>query len=162
MDPLQQRVAARVEECYQRAERHFNCRFARPNISFRQRGKIAGSARLQGNELRFHPLLLQQNSEHFIEHVVPHEISHLLTWQRHGRVAPHGREWQRIMVEVFDLPPLRTHNYDTSALGQREFAYQCGCGPVMLSIRRHNKVLRGTLYQCRRCKQSLYKASADT
>lgn len=154
-ETLEQQLRCRVEACYQQAEKQLGRSFERPTISLKQRGKIAGTAHLQLNELRFQPKILAQNSEHFLHHVVPHEISHLLAWQLYGNVRPHGREWQQLMVDVFDVPPHRTHSYDTSNIGIKHYPYQCGCGPVMLTARRHANAQNGMQYRCRRCQQSL-------
>ncbi|MEP1383406.1 MAG: SprT-like domain-containing protein, partial [Paraglaciecola sp.] len=98
-------VIQKIEQCYLTATDYFKRSFERPTIRFNQRGKIAGSARLQTNELRFNPVLLEDNQETFINEVIPHEVSHLLTYSLFGRVKPHGKEWQSIMIDVFKLQP---------------------------------------------------------
>ena len=90
---VEQLVLNKIEICYQHAECRLNRAFSRPHINFKQRGKAAGSARLQTNELRFNPVLLQENQQHFITHTVPHEVAHLLVYQLYGRTKPHGKEW---------------------------------------------------------------------
>jgi SprT protein len=41
-------------------------------------------------------------------------------------------------------------------LAQRTHAYACACQQHRLSVRRHNKVVRGEArYHCRRCRQPL-------
>lgn len=152
---LQQELLDKVEQCYAVATRRLKREFPLPQVLFNQRGKIAGCALLQKNVLRFHPLIYQQNHRHFLEHVVPHEIAHLLVWQLYGKTAPHGRHWQQIMNEVFELPALRTHQYDVDNLGIKTITYQCRCGEVPLTMRRHNNVLKGTIYRCKRCKTNL-------
>ena len=155
-DPLQQQIAEQVEHCYQVAETYLGQTFPRPEISFALRGKSAGTAHLQLNKLRFNAALLQDNLQAFLNDVVPHEISHLLTSQLYGRVKPHGREWQSIMLSVFKVSPRTTHSFDTRAVEGKTFEYFCQCGPIELSIRRHNKVLRGeTQYRCRKCGSTL-------
>ena len=154
--PLQQQVLAQINACYQHAEQLLQVSFPRPSVCFNQRGKAAGSARLQTNELRFNALLLQENSVHFIAHTVPHEVAHLIVYQLHGRTKPHGREWQTIMNQVFSLPATTTHSYDVSSVKGQTFRYACQCRDHQLSIRRHNKIVREQLsYQCRYCRQPL-------
>lgn len=150
-----QLLLTRVEECYQLAEQHLTIVLPRPEILFNQRGKIAGSAWLHRNTLRFHPTIYQQNREHFLEHVVAHEVAHLIVWQQFGRVRPHGKEWQAMMIAVFSLPPERTHQYDTDNIGIKTIPYQCKCSILSFSVKRHNNVLKGTSYLCRRCRQQL-------
>jgi len=152
---LKTQVLETVQACYDTAERVLKREFSVPNVLFNQRGRIAGCAILQKNTLKFHPLLLQQNQAHFLTHVVPHEVAHLLVWQLYGKTAPHGREWQNIMVSVFNLPPHRTHQYNVDNIGIKSINYNCDCGVVPLTIRRHNKALKGAVYRCRTCHQDL-------
>lgn len=127
-----------------------------PSIGYRRSGGIAGSAYLQRNHVNFNPLYLIENHHEYIQQVIPHEVAHLVVYQCFGKVKPHGKEWQSVMREVFNRPPLVRHSMTSPALEQRQFAYQCACGSTQLTIRRHNKVVRGEQqYQCRRCKQIL-------
>lgn len=161
-DPLQAAILERCETCYQQAELKLGRRFTRPSVSFALRGKSAGTAHLQQNRLRFNPVLLKENPQAFLDEVVPHEIAHLLCFLLYGAgkaVKPHGKEWQAIMIQVFGLPPKTTHSFDISSVKGRTFKYQCLCGPIELSIRRHNKVQQGqSQYLCRHCKQVLTPA----
>jgi SprT protein len=153
---LHNQVAQRVIECYCLAEKQLKQVFPRPDINFKLRGKSAGTAHLQQNLLRFNATLLTENQDTFFNEVIPHEICHLLAHQMYGRVKPHGQEWQALMMRVFKLTPSTTHSMNTQSVEGQRFSYQCDCGPVSLSIRRHNKVVRGeTQYRCRRCKKEL-------
>ncbi|MGS0695682.1 SprT family zinc-dependent metalloprotease [Shewanella sp. 0m-4] len=155
-DPLQQQIAQQVEHCYQIAENKLDKQFPRPEINFALRGKSAGTAHLQLNKLRFNPKLLNDNLQAFLDDVVPHEVSHLLAYQLYGRVKPHGVEWQHVMQHIYTRVPRTTHSFDTRSVEGKTFAYRCQCGPVDLSIRRHNKVIRGqTQYRCRKCGDAL-------
>ncbi|MGE6648464.1 SprT family zinc-dependent metalloprotease [Shewanella colwelliana] len=152
----QQRLLEQVERCYQIAEQSLNQRFPRPEINFKLRGKSAGTAHLQLNKLRFNPVLLEENSDEFLRQVAPHEICHLLAHQLYGRVKPHGREWQVLMVKLFSLTPHTTHSLNVESVAGKTFTYRCNCGPIPLTIRRHNKVQREqTQYRCRKCRQTL-------
>ncbi|MCC4831654.1 SprT family zinc-dependent metalloprotease [Shewanella sp. 10N.7] len=153
---VQQTVLKKIEADYQQAEAILGRQFPRPIVQFTLRGKSAGTAHLQLNKLRFNPVLLEENSTEFIEQVVPHEISHLLSYQLFGRVKPHGVEWQRIMHQVYNVPAHTTHQLNTQSVAGKQFEYYCACGPVQLSIKRHNKVLRNqTQYRCKNCSQVL-------
>lgn len=145
-------IQEQVVSCYQLAQDYFSRPFTLPEILFSQRGKIAGSARLQTNQLNFNPVLLEDNLPHFIQSVVPHEISHLLVYELYGRVRPHGTEWQAIMRNVFNQPATTRHKMDVSKVEGKTFNYRCACSTVALSIRRHNKVIRHQQqYRCRKC-----------
>ena len=155
----QAQILLSVETCYRLAEQQLNKSFPRPEVNFKLRGKSAGTAHLQLNKLRFNATLLEENPTEFIAQVVPHEICHLLAFQLYGRVKPHGKEWQSLMIRLYQLQPSTTHNLDISSVTGKTYEYQCDCGPVNLSVRRHNKILRQqTQYRCRRCSQTLTQA----
>lgn len=155
-------LTERVDACFHQAEQRLGRTFARPRIHCNMRGRAAGSARLQTWELRFNPVLFAANYQAFLDEVVPHEVAHLLVHALWGegrgksRVLPHGRQWQSVMRELFGLEPSTTHSFDLAVLAQPTVPYACGCQQHGLSIRRHNKVVRGEArYHCRRCKQPL-------
>ena len=157
-------LIARCEEALtqrlQQAELALQQAWPRPQLSFTQRGKAAGTAHLQRWEIRLNPVLLVENQALFLHEVIAHELAHLLVFARHGRVAPHGRAWQAMMRQVFGLAPRVTHQLDISSLQGPLFAYQCACQRHQLSLRRHNKVQRGqSRYLCRHCGQPLTEAS---
>ncbi|MDB2330763.1 SprT family zinc-dependent metalloprotease [Alteromonas sp.] len=143
---------------YLTAEQFFSRSFTQPALTFRRSGKNAGTAFLQQNRINLHPTLFKENTEAFIHTVIPHEISHLLVWTLYGRVKPHGKEWQAIMKNVFNLVPSTTHNFDISNVRTTEHAYRCGCQTHHLTTRQHNKILRGTEYRCKACGIKLAKA----
>ncbi len=152
----QQLVIQKVEQCINHASSYFKQNFRLPKIGFKQRGKIAGCARLQTNELRFNPILLSDNVDAFLEEVVPHEVCHLLAYTLFGKVRPHGKEWQSLMLELFDLKGQTYHQMDVSKVKGKSFNYQCECGSIELGIRRHNKVVKGKqTYICRKCRSPL-------
>ena len=148
----------RVIELYTCAERYFMKRFKRPYIRLDLRGESAGQAIPAKYQLRFNPVLLNENRQHFIEQTVAHEVAHLLAHELFGpRVQAHGKEWQAIMVKVFGLPADRCHTYDTKRVSRQQWIYQCQCEgkTISLSTIRHNRARRGTVYQCTRCRSPL-------
>ncbi|APD93996.1 hypothetical protein BM523_08340 [Alteromonas mediterranea] len=146
-----------VFRCYDKAEHYFSRSFERPAITFRRSGKNAGTAFLQQNRLNFHPILYKENREVFIREVVPHEVSHLLVWILFARVQPHGKEWQSVMRGVFDCSPSATHQFDVKRVS-RSFSYKCDCDTYALSTRRHNNILKGAQYKCKKCSALLRAA----
>ncbi|QSX41314.1 SprT family zinc-dependent metalloprotease [Shewanella cyperi] len=154
----QEEAQIHLESACLRAEAVLGIQVPRPALSFKLRGRCAGMAHLQENRMRLNAVLLEENPQVFFTEVIPHELCHLLAYRQHGRVAPHGREWQALMRGVFGLAPRTTHSLDTQSVS-RSVDYRCGCGTVPLSIRRHNKVVRGqSQYLCRRCGQRLSAA----
>lgn len=156
MTPLQQASIAKAQQCIQQASAFFNRPFSLPEINFTQRGKIAGTARLQGWEIRINPVLLEENQQTFINEVIPHEIAHLITFKLYGRVRPHGKEWQGVMNQVFNLPARTTHSFSVDSVKGKTFPYCCKCTTHELTVRRHNRVQRKeTQYLCKACQSPL-------
>ncbi|WP_375752553.1 SprT family zinc-dependent metalloprotease [Vibrio sp. HN007] len=142
--------------CIHRAEIAFQRAFSQPEISFKLRGKAAGKAYLQTNQVRLNPVLFQENYQAFIDEVIPHEIAHLVTYQIFGKVRPHGHEWKMVMEKVFRIPAKTTHSFEVASVQGKTFEYKCRCECYPLSIRRHNKVLRQQAnYMCKSCRQPL-------
>ena len=126
-------------------------------IRFDLRGRAAGQARFGPRGpwvVRYNPVLLCANAEDFLATTVPHEVAHLVAYALHGaRIRPHGPQWRAIM-QYFGVAPERCHRYDLSAVRSRalrEYDYHCTCRGHRLSSIRHNRVLAGGTYICRRC-----------
>ena len=148
----------RVEACYEQAEAFFKRPFKRPVVSLKLRGQKAGVAHLYENKLRFNNELYQKNTEDFLRQTVPHEVAHLVAHQMFGdRIQPHGEEWQLIMRGVYELPPLRCHNYEVKRRQVKRYIYRCPCvdGVFPFTAQRHGMVRQGRRYLCRRCKHTL-------
>lgn len=155
---MPEQIHNRVESCYLMAEAFFQRSFSRPEISLKLRGQKAGVAHLQENKLRLNPQLFRDNAEDFLRQTVAHEVAHLIAHAMFGpRIQPHGAEWQQIMLGVYQLPPLRCHNYTVQRRPTTRYLYRCHCpdGEFPFSSRRHAMVKRGQRYQCRRCQTQL-------
>ncbi|NVK57868.1 MAG: SprT family zinc-dependent metalloprotease [Alteromonadaceae bacterium] len=164
IDPTDKAILSlRLGELYAEANAYFKRNFPLPELTYRRSGRHAGTAFLQQNRINLNPVLLVHNRDAFIQDVLPHEVSHLLVYQLFGRVKPHGKEWQSVMRDVFHCAPETRHDFDLAPLNLRTAEYRCDCGPVALSIRRHNAVMRGQKqYKCRQCKQLLKPSNAVT
>ncbi len=98
----------------------------------------------------------------FIDEVVPHELAHLLVWKEFGRVAPHGKEWKWMMESVLGVPARRTHQFELESVRRNTFPYRCKCQQHQLTLRRHNRVVRGeAIYRCVRCGEPLMAEAAN-
>ncbi len=146
-----QLLSNRLHECISHANHVLKLAFPLPSLTFNQRGKVAGTARYISNEIRLNSHLAADNLDYFLEEVIPHEVCHLVAYALFGKVQPHGKQWKGLMQQLFGLEGKTCHQLDVSMLSH-SIDYFCACGPVALSIRRHNKVLRQqTQYRCRTC-----------
>ncbi len=151
---LKEQITQKVAACIELANQTFNQDFTQPSLRFDIRGKTAGMALLNQWQLRFNPVLLNENPNGFLQEVVQHEISHLLVYALYGKVRPHGKEWQNMMQNLFSLPPTVRHNFDISSVEGRTFLYHCLCSEIRLSVRRHNKIQKNQArYLCKSCRQ---------
>ncbi len=158
---LQQAVMRALRSALERANEKLERHYPEPTLVYQQRGTAAGTAWLEKWEIRLNPVLLMENQQAFIEEVVPHELAHLLVWKTFGRVAPHGKEWKWMMESVLGVPARRTHQFEVESVRSRTFAYRCQCQQHQLTVRRHNRVLRGeSEYRCVHC-GSLLKADVS-
>ncbi|MCL2894213.1 SprT family zinc-dependent metalloprotease [Brenneria tiliae] len=151
-----QAVMRCLRDKLQLANTALDTHYPEPAVNYQQRGSTAGTAWLQHWEIRLNPVLLQENQQAFIDEVVPHELAHLLVFARFGKVAPHGQEWRWMMEHVLQTPARRTHRFAVQSVQGKTFPYQCACRQHELTVRRHNRVLRGeTEYRCRHCGRTL-------
>ncbi len=149
---LQQDVMRSLRHFLQLASERLARTFDEPLLTYQQRGTAAGTAWLDKWEIRLNPLLLQENPRAFVEEVVPHELAHLLVWKIHGRVPPHGKEWKWMMESVLGVPARRTHTFALTSVRTNTFPYRCDCQQHQLTVRRHNRVVRGeSEYRCVHC-----------
>lgn len=149
-------VQRRLKACLTLAEQHFQRHFPLPQVSYQVKGLKAGVAYLQLWQIRFNPLLLLENTTTFIEQTVPHELAHLIVYACYGDVRPHGKEWQFVMEQIFNVEAQIYHQFDVKNVQGQTFIYRCDCQTHYLSLRRHNKVLQQqSLYRCKQCHSHL-------
>lgn len=160
---LQQSVMRVLREKLLLANQRLERNYPEPKMIYQQRGTAAGTAWLQNWEIRLNPVLLLENQQPFIDEVVPHELAHLLVWKYFGRVAPHGKEWKWMMESVLGVPARRTHQFAVSSVRSRTFPYYCRCRQHQLTVRRHNRAVRGdSEYRCLHCGEILRQDSEES
>lgn len=146
---LHNQVLACLRTHLTQANNILNTNYKEPKVSYKPKGSVAGCAFLTRWEIQLNSIMLNENGEKFINEVVPHELAHLITFQKFGKVKPHGQEWQYIMSEIMKKEPKVTHNFN---IKRNEYVYICNCQEHYLSPIRHNKIRKNkTSYQCRKC-----------
>lgn len=153
---IQQSVMHCLRDNLAKANQALERQYPEPKLVYQQRGTSAGTAWLQEYEIRLNPVLLIENEQAFIDEVVPHELAHLLVWKHFGRKAPHGKEWKWMMESVLGVPARRTHQFELTSVRTKTFPYHCRCQQHQLTVRRHNRVVRGeATYRCVHCGEPL-------
>lgn len=153
---IQQAVMRSLREKLAQANLKLGRNYPEPKVVYQQRGTSAGTAWLESYEIRLNPVLMLENEQAFIDEVVPHELAHLLVWKYFGRVAPHGKEWKWMMEVVLGVPARRTHQFELGSVRTNTFPYRCQCQQHQLTVRRHNRVVRGeATYRCVKCGEPL-------
>lgn len=146
---LHNQVLACLRTHLTQANNILNTNYKEPKVSYKPKGSVAGCAFLTRWEIQLNSIMLNENGEKFINEVVPHELAHLITFQKFGKVKPHGQEWQYIMSEIMKKEPKVTHNFN---IKRNEYVYICNCQEHYLSPIRHNKIRKNKAsYQCRKC-----------
>jgi SprT protein len=171
--PTPSELATRLEDetraWLQRALPLFRQAARRPprvNVLLNLRGASAGQVRQYRDgrlTIRYNLAMAAHQPEAFIAETVPHEVAHVVTSVCHGRVRPHGREWQRVMQWFGIDQPRRCHDFASPVAGrsQRRWAYRCDCREHQLSTTRHNRAQRGLDYICRACSGPLRFVDGD-
>lgn len=154
----------RIIELREYTDTHLEYLMPETRLRFNLKGKVAGTANSNKNEIRINYILLKENTEHFIKQTLGHEYAHLITDNLYlsnliSKPTAHGHDWKKVMRQL-KLRPDRCHNYDTtnsSTKKQRRWKYTCGCidRPHMISTTIHNRIRGGRKYRCQRCKKPI-------
>lgn len=153
---VKMQVQRRIKYCLVLAEHFFKRKFPIPTICYDLKGVKAGVAYLQLNSIKFNRTLLLENTENFILQVVPHEVAHLIVFHVFGHVKPHGKEWQSVMTELFQLNADTCHQFNVDNVLGKTFKYCCECQIHHLTTRRHNRIQSdNAVYICRKCHSKL-------
>ena len=164
-------VHRRVIACLETLAGWSQAHLEKPEISFDLAGTAAGqyrrttgAFRRTRHRLRFNPYLLARHFDESLATTIPHEVAHYAVAMRYRgrRVKPHGREWREAMA-LLGAPAGVTHALDVSDIPrkrQRQWAYRCTCAEHRLSTTRHNRVLQGARYYCRRCRDLLVRVKS--
>jgi len=144
-----------------RAKTLFRQDFVLSEIRFDLTGTTAGYFKQSADGrtiINYNREILRHNMDDFLARTIPHEVAHMVAYQVFGwKIRPHGKQWKSVM-EAFQADASRCHNYDIQHLETRQykrFLYYCDCQTHQLTSIRHNRVLAGQKYICKKCHRPL-------
>lgn len=154
-------TGARIRE----AEGYFQRDFAPVPVAFDLSGRVAGQFQFRRwpmrprYRIRFNPWVFAADLPHHLQDTVAHEVAHYIIHVLDPAARAHGREWKELMVR-FGATPRASSPYDLTGVPlrmQRRHQYRCGCRDRVHAVTttRHNRILKGTRYLCRQCRQPL-------
>lgn len=157
MNQIDAAIRERIEHTYQVAEQRYGRTFTRPSlITYNVRGKVAGKAYTRTGQIDFNKQILLENLDTFINRTPGHEAAHLIAFQLCG-VADHGPVWRQVMLRTGQAP-IRCHSF----VVKTPYEYVCGCDTIhYFTKNRHTRVIGGTVYSCRICKQQMRKKCCE-
>lgn len=130
-------------------------------VLFDLKSRAAGMYKVKQSRrmIRYNPFIFARYFSENLSTTVPHEVAHYIVDVLHGmrKTQPHGKEWKNIMA-MFNADASVTCDFDLDGIPTRHyhrFDYSCSCRTHQLTRIRHNRVLKGVRYNCRRCKQEL-------
>jgi SprT protein len=153
---------ANVIKNLDKANNHFNLNLSCVGVKFFRKSKTAGYV-IPGrdNIVYLNIDLFKANFAHFINDTIPHEVAHLFAHHFNTKLKKkegiHGSTWKTIMSKIYGINAKRCHELDLSGidLPKSKFKYICLCKKHLVGDIIHNKIEKGSRYECQKCKSSL-------
>ena len=154
-----------VEETIKKSEKIYSRKFDRVPVKFDLKGATAGQYRFirgsnnsDGSCFRFNLDIAKENGENEYKSTVVHEVAHHIarSLAKGKYIKPHGREWKSIMGNL-GLPAVRCHSYTVPEKTRKlkYFDYECDCMVHNVSSILHNRMKKGQVRHCKKCKSNL-------
>ncbi len=157
----QEQIIAATETCIYQASTALDYSFEPIPVLFDLKGRAAGMYKVKKAQrmIRYNPYIFAKYFTEYLTTTVPHEVAHYVVDVLYGmkNTLPHGAEWREVMA-MFNADPSVTCCFDLDGIPIKQYqryAYTCPCRTHELTKIRHNRVLKGVRYNCRRCKQVL-------
>ncbi len=112
----------KVDECLQKARTKYGVTLANVDIRFDIRGhRIAGQAghRYGMFFLRFHPVACEQHLQEMLDEVVPHEVAHLVCYEKPLLGRKHNWGWKNVCIGLGGTGS-RTHTLNLGGPSQQD------------------------------------------
>jgi len=150
-DKIQQ-VRNKVIELVAFANQHYSTTLPAVAVTFDLKGRSAGQARLQKGiyQLRFNLEMMRGSGwDHIIKDTVPHEVAHLVCFNKPSLGRNHDWGWRSVCVKLGGSGE-RCHTEEVVFGKGRTFEYTSHSGrTIKLSEIRHNKIQQGQIYTFR-------------
>jgi len=151
---LIQLVENKVIDTLLLAQEKLKQNFEIPIISFNLKSsRIAGLAYRNSWMIKINPAFLERFTEKTLIEVVPHEITHLLTYKLFPFAKQHhGPEWRNVNMRM-GLALSRCHSMVLPE--HKPYAYKCSCQTHFVSNIIRKRISEGQRITCRKCKSGL-------
>lgn len=155
-----QQICRMTDAFVERASKLYQQHFTPIAVHFDLKGRCAGMFCIQGRQklIRYNPYIFAKYYDDNLHNTVAHEVAHYIVYQLYGRrVQPHGAQWRRVMLD-FKRDPSVYCNYDLQGIPVKKYQhieYHCQCGVHKLTKIRHNRILKGARYYCKKCGKTL-------
>lgn len=143
----QAELITRVEEVAYIADDTFNTDIGScVSVSFNVKGKVAGKAYWDG-QIKLNPEACDKYFKEMMEEVIPHEVAHLVCFQKPFLGKGHNKRWKRVCKQLGGTGE-RCHSFQlTPGRKVTKYKYAIGDGTeITLGAIRHNKIQDGHLY----------------
>lgn len=155
---LKLQVIEKVKESKSLAKQKLGLDLPPLTINYDLTGHRAGVAYPSLFKIRLNEDYLVRFSEDMVMQTIPHEVAHIVANNYYHKQCAHGKLWCHIMSSVYNLLPVRTHNYGTplNRNGSKRYILECThckfihrLGPVW---KRRIDLYGVTKFTCRVCK----------
>jgi len=161
MEKIKELFEEKLTKLIELYEEKTSFKLKRPIITYDLKGKVAGKALRKTNQIKLNIDLVmnEKTRTEMLEQTLGHELAHIIVNQKHRpssyRILPHGWEWQTAMHNL-NLNPEIYHTMETKpARITYKIEYTCGCQTHKITKIKHNKILNGDNYVCRKCNNRL-------
>jgi len=149
-------IPAQSDNIFENLQIQMNSRFIR---------KIA-DARFHGMRIRFSTKYWEVMTPEEKKNTVFHEVAHIVvkfnyyalnqSTEIYDEPSPHGKEWKSLMIKCGENPKRIANLGDRLLLVQRPKIAQCSCNDkIHISKVEYNRIKRGEIYQCTKCRSVL-------
>ena len=95
---IKSEIRVLVNELNEKAKQIWGRELKPISIEYKEKGKVAGLAQYQKNNVSFNWQLLENNFDFFIKDTCPHEVAHLICNQIYRKQIGHGIEWKLLFL----------------------------------------------------------------